>query len=50
MRKLNQEAYQAYYNTSGGGCNYGLGNASIPNPYYNNFFQANVNYVNYPAN
>ena len=40
MRKLNQEAYQAYYNTSG--ANYGTsGSGTIQNPYYNNFFQNN---------
>ncbi len=43
MKKLNHEAYQAYYNTSG--ANFGMsGTGTIQNPYYNNFF-SNTNFA-----
>lgn len=40
MKKLNQEAYQAYYNTTGANFSMINNNNSnnILNPYYNNFF------------
>ena len=41
QRRVNQEAYQAYYNTSNA-CNYGLAQNPVPNPYFNNFVAPGV--------
>ncbi|TNV74080.1 hypothetical protein FGO68_gene9822 [Halteria grandinella] len=48
VKRLNQEAYQAYYNTSGATSGQ-TQNTNAINPYYNNFFQTAHQPVSNPA-